>query len=240
MSRRRWFATWFMRPLLQAALLEYRRDVATAAFPTDQPEPRIDGPAELKVMFVGDVAAMGYGVLRQGMTVCTRVAESLSRELQRGVRSERMAAYDLTINRAVKQFADSPDEIDLIVILAGVPDILLATTPDSWAASLEQLAVTLRQQHPRAKVIVTGLPPVQDFKPIPGRLYRMLEARVRDLDAASMRVVQSRSRWHYVAFPATSPEELKVLDQLSWGTLHGAWARAIVPEAMLALQGHRE
>ncbi|MGV8897540.1 MAG: SGNH/GDSL hydrolase family protein [Rhodoglobus sp.] len=225
-----------MQPLLQAAMLEYKRDVAQAVFPTDDPDFLIEGPDELRVLFIGDVAAMGYGVLRQGMTVCARVAESLSRELQRGVRWEKMAAPDLTIDRAAKRLSATPVDVDLLVILAGVPDVLLMATPDAWAASLEQLMLDLRLQHPHARVIVTGLPPVQDFKPIPPRLHRMLADRVDILDAASWRVARSDPRLQYVAFPATAPGELKVLDQLSWATLHGTWARAIVPAAVLALE----
>lgn len=230
-------AAWLARPLLLASLSEYRRDVTRAVFPADEPEQHIEGSPSHGILFVGDVGVMGYGVLWQGMTVCARVAHRVAAHRQQGLRWSTIAAPDLTLRRALKRVRSAPREVDVIVLMCGVPDILLATTSGTWSAMLSALISTAQHDHPRAHVLIAGMPPLQEFRPVPARVYRLIADRVAALNVASSSVAAACGSASYIDFPHTAPGALKVQGQLSWATLHETWADVIVPAVLAALGG---
>lgn len=188
---------------------------------------------------MGDVGAMGYGVLRQGMTVCARVAQRVHAKSQRGLRWEVLASPDLTLRRALKVVKDADSAVEVIVLMAGVPDILLATSSDSWSQTLEALVLSSQQTHSEVQIVIAGLPPLQEFRPVPARIYRAITKRVAALNLASSRVAAASCGTYFVPFPPTAPGALKVQGQLSWATLHETWADAIAPAVLAALEARR-
>ena len=140
-----------------------------------------------------------------------------------------MASPELTLRRARKLVDNIDGKVDIIVLMLGVPDILLATSSESWSTSLEALVLRSQQAHPGVRVVVAGMPPLQEFRPVPASIYRAITRRVAALNVDSSRVAAESSCTTYVPFPPTAPDALKVQGQLSWAALHETWANAIAP-----------
>lgn len=66
------------RPLALLHFAHYKLDVLGAPFLADSPERRIPGPTPDRLLFIGDVAMAGCGVLHHGMATPAATARLVS------------------------------------------------------------------------------------------------------------------------------------------------------------------
>lgn len=222
------FLLGLSRPLLLLHFVLYKLDVCRAPFPTDIPESSIAGGDPDRLLFIGDVAIAGYGVLHHGMTAASRTARLVARQGERGCRWETIAAADLTAARVARMATLGTVGVDVAVIMLGVPDVLLGTRPSRWAGNLWTIAERLRAEGGvDCHIIFVEIPPMADFRPIPTVARTLLTLQTRRLNQA-MRVIASETpNAAYVPCPTWRADERYVAEQISWKTMHEMLARLL-------------
>ncbi|WP_294178042.1 GDSL-type esterase/lipase family protein [uncultured Schumannella sp.] len=225
-----------VRPILRAHLAQYRRDVLTAPFPSDEPVTVVEGPSPRRMLFVGDVGAAGYGVLRHGMAVPARAAAAIAASRSRGVEIQVIASPDLTAAGLSAAADHDLADLDVAVLMLGIPDVLLATTAESWSADLARAIAELRDEAGQAcHVIIAGIPPVSDFRPVPAPARAILDRQTAALNRASERLAGDCQAVSFVPFPDLRLGTALVEDSISWPSLHRIWAEAIANATIAAL-----
>ncbi len=226
-----------VRPILRAHLAQYRRDVLTAPFPSDEPMTAIEGASPRRLLFMGDVGAGGYGVLRHGMAVPARAASAIAGETSAGVRWQTIASPDLTAAGAASAAAALElSELDAAILMLGVPDVLLATSGENWNADLTRAIAAIRENAGReCPVILAGIPPISDFRPVPEPARAILDKQALALDRASARLAAAIPGVSFVPFPDLRLGRALVEESISWPDLHRIWADVLARATVAAL-----
>jgi hypothetical protein len=220
------------RPLLRLNLAHYERDVRKAAFPEGVADLEIPGPDPVRLLFVGDVAVAGYGVLLHGMTTVSQTARMVA-ETGRGCSWTATAASDLTARRAEKIVSVDPPGVDAAVLMMGVPDVLMVTSPSKWAASLEAVADRIRANSgPTCGIVFAAVPPMADFRPIPPLARRILKLQIERLDDATRSIASRIANACFLPFPIWRTGDLYVEEVFSWKALHRMWAAPLAEATM--------
>lgn len=216
------------RPLLRLHFAHYERDVRQALFPEDDPQFDITGPDPDRLLFIGDVAVAGYGVLRYGMTASSQTARFVAQDRRRGCVWTTIAATDLTAARVAKMPTLDAAEVDAAVIMLGVPDVLLATSSTSWAINLLTIVEHIREQAgPNCRIVFAGIPPMADFRPIPALARTMMTLQIQRINRVTQSTASHLTNTSFVPFPEWRVGEMYVQDVFSWKSLHEMWARVL-------------
>lgn len=216
------------RPLLRLHFVHYKRDVSQALFPEDDPEFEIAGPDPDRLLFIGDVAVAGYGVLRHGMTAASQTARFVARDRGRGCSWKTIAATDLTAAHVAQMPTLDAANTDVVVIMLGVPDVLLATSSKTWAANLVTIVERIREQAgPGCRILFAGIPPMADFRPIPAVARTMMTLQIERFNGVTQFTASRLANAFYLPFPTWRVGEMYVQDLFSWKSLHEMWGRVL-------------
>ncbi|MHB1171814.1 MAG: SGNH/GDSL hydrolase family protein [Lacisediminihabitans sp.] len=219
---------YFARPLLRLHFALYKQDVRQALFPQDDPEFIIAGPDPDRLLFIGDVAVAGYGVLRHGMTAASQTARFIARDRGRGCLWKTIAATDLTAARVARMPTLDATEADAAVIMLGVPDVLLATSLTTWAANLKTIVEHIRDQAgPNCHIVFAGIPPIADFRPIPSLARKMMMLQIQRFNRVTQDTASQMCNASFVRFPEWRVGEMYVQEIFSWKSMHEMWARVL-------------
>lgn len=225
----------FFRPFLRLSLARYRVEVSRDLYPRDEPVFEIAGADPQRLLFVGDVAAFGHGVLSHGLTVATRTAAVLATTSGRGARWSIVAETDLTLDSLLRRPLLGVEGVEAAFLLVGIPDALLLTRPDAWARDLERVARKIQQESGRdvdcCPVFVAGIPPLSNFRPISASMRRLTVKQVDRLNAVSAEVAARTPGLEYVPFPTWRIGDMYIQKMFSWKTMHEAWATSLAAAA---------
>ncbi len=228
------------KPLLHLHLGLYRRELASAPFPVDEPEFEDPGPHPDHLAFVGSIAVSGYGVLHHGMKTSSRTAQQVACERRRGCTWTEVTTPTLTAAGAAALPSLVPAGTDAVMLLIGITDVLLVTSPGDWGAALERIAERVRDEAGCATgVVVAGIPPMAEFRPIPPVAARRLTRQIDGLNAVSQELAERTPGMTYVPFPRWDVGSLFIQDAMSWATMHRLWASAVTP-AVISLLDRRD
>jgi hypothetical protein len=227
-----------VRPLLRVQLALYKQDVNVGPFPEDEPEFVIAGSDPDHLLFIGDVAVAGYGVANHGMTVVFHTSQLISEDRGRGCQWATIGATDLT----VAQVARMPDlgaaEVDVVIIMLGVPDVLLATSSTTWATNLGTVIDRVQDQSAAdCRIVLAGIPPMGDFRPMPPWVRKILMLQVHRLNGITLATASHRPNTSFAPFPDWRVGKMFVEELFSWRALHKMWARVLASATMKALDG---
>ncbi|WP_187270532.1 SGNH/GDSL hydrolase family protein [Lacisediminihabitans profunda] len=224
------------RPVLRLHLALYKLDVRRAQFPVDNPERVIPGPDPVRLMFIGDVTVSGYGVLHQGMTTVAKTARFVAETCGRGCSWTTISANDLTAARVAKMSTLDATPVDVVLVMLGVPDVLLATSTNAWKSNLETILEQLRNHtEPNRRVVFAGIPPMVDFRPVPPLGRKMLRLQIDRLNSVTHELASRAPDVSFVPFPDWRVGDMYVQDAFSWKSLHEMWARVLAATTLQAL-----
>ncbi|MCJ8501542.1 SGNH/GDSL hydrolase family protein [Desulfatitalea alkaliphila] len=213
-----------MMPLLLAQALRVRRVTPKL------PEPPGDragifgcGPA-LRLLIVGDSAAAGVGAASQAEAFSGRIVARLGRHFK--VHWKLEAQSGLAVQDVVALLdAASPVKADVIVVSAGVNDVIRGTTIKQWIARNRQLvAIAAGKCHCR-HVLLSAVPPMHLFPALPQPLRWFLGERAKRLNQALQLHAAECNRCR-VVFPDFPPDPaLMAADGFHPGPLaYAQWA----------------
>lgn len=223
-------ASLLVRPYLRLHLAHYLRDMQEAAFPPPDDVSEVPGPDRERVLFIGDIGVAGYGVLRAGMAMPAQVAARRAATTGRGLAWETLAAYDMTARKAADALPGRARGIDMAVVSLGIPDVLMVTSPAEWTDRLTRIVGVIRREAGGGcRVVITGVPPIDGFAPVPALARRVLRAQAARLDAAGRRLHDVADDVLWAPFPDLSSPRMLIRDRFSFRAMHAIWAEAIAP-----------
>jgi hypothetical protein len=219
------------RPTLRLHLHLYMREMEAGIFPQHDDASAVPGPDPERVLFVGDIGVAGYGVLLAGMAMPAQVAARRTSATGRGMEWESIAAYDMTARKAAAVIADrAAAPLDLAVVALGIPDVLVATSVEEWTDRLTGIIASIRAQAgDGCRIVVTGIPPMDRFQPIPMVARKLLQAQVGRLNRATALLDDPGRGVIHAPYPDISGTRLHVRDRFSYRVMHAHWAEAIMP-----------
>ncbi|AMM18881.1 hypothetical protein AX769_00410 [Frondihabitans sp. PAMC 28766] len=226
------------KPLLRVHLGLYRREVASAPYPVDEPEYEVAGTDPDRLAFIGSIAVSGFGVLRHGMKTSSQVAQRVAAARLRGCTWSEVTSPTLTASNTMREKTLVPQGTRAAVILLGITDVLLGTAPCEWARDLDAVVERIRDESGvETAIVLAGVPPMTEFRAIPPVAARLLTRQIDALNTATAAFACDRAGVTYVPFPVWDVGALFIQDALSWATMHRLWAKAIAPAVIEHLEG---
>ena len=224
------------RPLLKMNMMAYRIEMSNALFPAGPPEGEVDAPEPSRILFVGDAAVAGYGVLNHGLAVVSQTARYVAREHNTGCSWTAITDTELTMSRASTAVAAVTTDVDVVVVILGPPDVLLGTTAREWSTHLRKLISAVRQgPDPECPVVVAAIPPMYRLNPMPRFVQRILALQIHRLNRSSLQVADSFSGVTYSPFPRLEKRTEFVQDGFNWPRQHSRWGKQLGSTTALAL-----
>jgi len=159
------------------------------------------GPPPLNLAGFGDSIIAGIGVAAQADGLVGRVAAHLAQG-GREVRWRGVGVSGAT-GGMLAGLLDTPLESDphVILVSCGVNDVVRGRPPQQLAREFTQFLRRARARWPYALVVHAGVPPLESFPALAGRLGQVLGRHGRSCIAA-LRAAATESGALYVAFPA--------------------------------------
>lgn len=146
-----------------------------------------DGPP-LRLAVLGDSAAAGVGARSHQEALAGALAEALTHHTRRAVSWRAIAESGATAGRVTNVLIRDltvPAEgwrPDVIVVVAGLNDLLRGRSAAQWARDAERLLAEVWHRAPQAVVVVSGLPPLDRFPRLPALLRPLARWRLRRMD----------------------------------------------------------
>ena len=216
------------RPYLRLHLAIYTRTMSSAVFPRNDHRTVIEGPDPDRMLFIGEIAVAGYCVLLPGMALPAQVAARLAARTERGCVWSTISAFDMTAKKAATAVLGHADRIDVAVVALGIPDVLMVTSPEEWRAHLTAVVANIRMQAgEQCRIVLTGIPPMDRFRPMPPIPRNLIRTQVERLNAATMQLQDQNVVW--APFPDLTAGRTPLSDAFSFQQMHALWARAITP-----------
>jgi lysophospholipase L1-like esterase len=158
-------------------------------------------PPPLNLAGFGDSIIAGIGVAAQVDSLVARVAACLAHD-GREVRWRGVGVSGAT-GRMLAGLLDAPldDDPHIVLVSCGVNDVVRGRPAQQLAREFMQFLRRARQRWPQAHVVHAGIPPLESFPALTGRLGRVLGEHGRSCIAA-LRAAATESGALYVAFPA--------------------------------------
>ncbi|NVI88313.1 SGNH/GDSL hydrolase family protein [Actinomadura sp. BRA 177] len=143
------------------------------------------GPA-FRVVVIGESTAVGVGASRHAEALPGFLAEALRERTRRSVAWSVTGENGATARR-ITEIAGMTEITggsapDLVVVTAGINDLIRRRPLRRWAADVTELVGALRGRYAHAAVLVAGMPPVHRFPALPQPLRYVLGARARTMD----------------------------------------------------------
>ncbi|BDZ49129.1 hypothetical protein GCM10025867_13700 [Frondihabitans sucicola] len=217
------------RPLLLVSFALYQLEVRRNLYPRDTPSAAFEGVDPVRLLFIGDVAVSGHGVLSHGLTVVSRTAERIAVDSGRGATWTVVAEPDLTLAKLVARREIGAAGVEVAYVALGIPDVLLITRPERWSRDLETVARRIQSESGlrACRVVISGIPPLSDFRPIRPAVRRIINRQVDRLNAASADLAASVPGLIFVPFPTWRIGDMYIKQAFSWRTMHDAWAETL-------------
>lgn len=163
-----------------------------AADPTTGTVGDASGPP-VRIAVVGESTAAGCGVDTHADGFAGCLARELAARTRRPVAWEAVGQHGATTRRIRYRLLPRLGEnLDLVVLLAGVNDVLARRLPAQWGEDLSAIVDDLSDR--AAGVVVTGIPPFRAFPSLPTALGRHLARRAGALDEVSRQICARRPR----------------------------------------------
>ncbi len=173
--------------LAPVLLLQGRRVRRTALELPEATGPRegITGQGQpFSLLVLGDSAAAGVGIAtqEQALTGCLVRALSAGRTVQWRL----VARSGDRLSHILRAAQNTPPQAtDLIVVSAGINDVLQGTSPARWTALLQELAQCFEQRFQVRRVAFSGIPRIQEFTLLPQPLAWYLGLGAKRLNQAT-------------------------------------------------------
>lgn len=194
-------------PVIAAQGLWVRTTVRAAAGPTDEPSGTVTGSdlSRLRLAVVGESTAAGCGVDRHTDGFAAALAGEMAARTGQAVDWLSAGRYGATARRIRTDLLPVVGSgFNLVVVLAGVNDVLTHRRPPQWHDDLSGLLDDLRGR--TTTIAVTGIPPFTLFPSLPAALARYLAGRAAALDRMSEKACSRRAVFVPADFDTVPPD----------------------------------
>ena len=211
--------TLALAPLL---VWQGRRVRATALELPEAPGPRSGrvgpSPTPFRLLVIGDSAAAGVGVPSQDHAITGCLVQALMQSSTGTTKHTGSVEWRLIartghrLSHVIREVEGASLEwapveghtaaprTDLVVVSAGINDVLQGTSPARWLAGLQRLADELERSAAPRRVAFSGIPRIQDFPLLPQPLAWYLGRCAQRLNRATLDFIEKQApiSWRYV------------------------------------------
>lgn len=147
------------------------------------------GPA-LRLLIAGDSAAAGVGVGDQRAALSGQLGRRLTPHVD--LHWTLIAQTGYTTRDLLQRLSQEPAGVfDVAVLSLGVNDVTGAVRTGAWLAQQRALVLLLQQRFQVQHVVLSSLPPMNEFHALPQPLRWLLGARARRFNEALARAVEA-------------------------------------------------
>ncbi|WP_168200363.1 SGNH/GDSL hydrolase family protein [Protaetiibacter larvae] len=160
-------------------------------------EGKLDGPAPLRLLVVGDSTAAGTGAPTQNEALPGALARALQARTGRGVIWRSVAENGADTRQFLERHLTDAlaRPADLVFVSLGANDALHARSARAFARDLRVLLETLSDRLPQARILMANLPVFARFALLPEPTRTTLYRHARNLERAAARVIARDPRW---------------------------------------------
>ncbi|MEP6569572.1 MAG: SGNH/GDSL hydrolase family protein [Acidobacteriota bacterium] len=202
----RHLATTLTPPLLPLLLLQgywLRRTTPRLPDAAGPLQGNIPGAGEpLRLIALGESTVAGVGARTHETGLAGQLGLALSQYAGRSVEWAVVARSGINARQCrtelVPRLADQ--RADVVMIALGVNDAIEFHTARRWAMDMKGLIEDVRSQVGDPLVLLSGVPPLNQFPALPQPLSFVLGARSAALERASLKMVKKLKRVVYVPF----------------------------------------
>ena len=153
------------------------------------------------ILGIGDsiIAGVGASVLEKALVGQTAVALASGMDCSVAWRAEGMSGATTAKIHARLLPRVSDEQPDLVVLSAGVNDILALKRSRAWQKDLGGLLDALQENFPEAWIAIVGMPPLHGFPLLPQPFRALIGMRGRTFDSLIASEARRRPRCVHVA-----------------------------------------
>ncbi|NNJ72186.1 MAG: SGNH/GDSL hydrolase family protein [Enterobacterales bacterium] len=161
---------------------------------------------EISLLIIGDSAAAGVGADHQNNALLGNMVNLLSQQYR--VNWRLWAKTGETTASKLKKLGNLDKPYDYVVVSLGVNDITTPIRQDTWLKQQTDLIALLQQHGQPRKIILSSLPPIQEFFALPNPLRHLMTRRAQRFTAALKRSVCDNSCIVVLDLPALDGDVL--------------------------------
>ena len=162
--------------------------------------------APFRLLVLGDSAAAGVGIATQDEALTGCLVRALSAE--RTVQWRLVARSGDRLSQILRAAQNTPPQAtDLVVVSAGINDVLQGTPPAKWVGLLHDMAQCFEQRFQARRVAFSGIPRIQEFTLLPQPLAWYLGLGAKRLNQATRQALPGLPdawRWVDLDLPLTA------------------------------------
>lgn len=191
MSLRHAVATLALGPVLLAQGRRVRREVPTLPEPVGARAGVLGTGPDLRLLIVGDSAAVGVGARTQQEALSGQLAVALAPTF---TLHWRLLAFTgaTTADLLDRLRTEAASACDVVLTSLGVNDVTGRRSLAGWQRQQETLIDLLRARFVAPHILLSGLPPMHRFPALPQPLRWYIGRRARDFDRVLANVAASR------------------------------------------------
>lgn len=224
-----------LMPLLLVQALYLRRTVLQLPEPEGPRAGRVGQGAPLRLLVLGDSSAIGVGVDHQDQALSGQVSRRLARVA--AVDYSMIAEVGARTGDALKMLDQHFGTWDVVVVALGVNDVTKGVSLRRWIARQAALLDRLTGPMGARYVVLSGLPPMQQFPLLPQPMRWVLGRQAARFDRALRLLVADRTDAEVVRIDLRLDRTNMSPDGFHPGpVVYEAWA-AVIADAILAQGG---
>jgi len=147
----------------------------------------------LRLLAVGESPVAGVGVANQQESITGQLAEALAVRTGRPVAWQAFGQNGATVSDAISgivgQVPHSP--VDVLLVAFGVNDTVAFRRHGQWLRDMQVLLAALRDRCSPTVVLLSGVPPMQDFPALPQPLRWVLGMKASTLECGLEELARS-------------------------------------------------
>lgn len=191
-------------PLLPLLVLQGRRTRARTPRMPEAPGARygvlagMAPGATLRVLGLGESPVAGVGVARQDQAITAQFACELAQQTGRPVQWRACGRNGATVRDALAQLVQEvpAEPVDVLMVAFGVNDAVAFRPVGAWQRDMLALLEHLRERCRPQVVLVSGVPPMQEFPTLPRPLRWVMGLKAAALDRG-LAALASQHAWLY-------------------------------------------
>ena len=200
-----------LAPILIAQALWVRTKATRLPEPSGPREGAMgDGPP-LSLLITGDSSAAGVGCTHQEKALSGQLVERLAHHFQVTWRVEAKTG-DRTRDTIERLEALPVQNFDVVVTALGVNDATGLASPKQFLADQRALLDLLRRKFSAKLILMSGVPPMQNFPALPQPLAWALGCHASRLDNAMARAASGNAKARHLRFDLPLAPELSATD----------------------------
>lgn len=191
-------------PLLPLLMLQGRRTRARTPRLPEAPGARhslLAGAASgapLRVLGLGESPVAGVGVAWQELAITAQFARELAHRLGRPVQWRACGRNGATVRDALAELVQQVplEQVDVLMVAFGVNDAVAFRSVGAWQRDMLALLESVRERCQPRVVLVSGVPPMQEFPTLPHPLRWVMGLKAAALDRGLATLARQHS-WLY-------------------------------------------